>query len=106
MLNEGNYKSVPLESAGDKKEPFSLQIERLLEATRSNLNYIDNRLLEINRNLLPPSAMTKVEESLGKQQEPQGWFQKVISELKYLGSKSGDIKMELDLLFYEVTNKK
>jgi len=100
------YKSEPEETIGDKREPFSFQIDRLLEQTQGNLNYINNRLLEINGNLLPPSVLPKTETMEEKQRKPQGWFQKVIAKLNNIHSKSDDIKRQIDLLSYEVINKK
>ena len=97
--------SEPLESAGEKKVAFTFQIEKLLEQTQGNLNSISNELLEINRTLLPPRPVNKMDVAEDKQ-EPQGWFQKVIAELNNIHSKSDDIKVQIDLLSYEVTNKK
>jgi len=104
-MSEWGSMSEPLESAGEKKVAFTVQIEKLLEQTQGNLNSISNELLEINRTLLPPRPVNKMDIAENKQ-GPQGWFQKVIAKLENLQSKSNDIKMELQLLLYEVTNKK
>jgi len=105
-MSEWGSMSEPLENAGEKKVAFTVQIEKLLEQTQGNLNSISNKLLEINRTLLPTRSMMKKAELEDSKQEPQGWFQKVIAKLENLQSKSNDIKAELQLLLYEVTNKK